>query len=86
MGLSEKMMDIFYNWDKDAFRAAHHPDYIFVREFEMVTLDKHIEIMDRLKRQVYYMEKTWQVIHAVDHVAIICYDEGEETVNNVSLI
>ena len=86
MLLSEKMMDIFSNWDKEAFRAAHHPDYIFVREFEMVTLDEHVEIMDRLKQQGNHMEKRWQVIHADDHVAIIRYDEGEETVSNVSLI
>ena len=56
-GLSEKMTDIFSNWDKEAFRAAHHPDYMFIREFEMVTLDEHVEIMDGLKQQGYHMEK-----------------------------
>ena len=86
MGLSEKMMDIFSNWDKEAFRAAHHPDYMFVREFEMITLDEHVEIMDGLKQQGYDVEKRWQVIHEDDHVGIIRYDEGEETVSNVSLI
>ena len=86
MGLSEKMMDIFSNWDKEAFRAAHHPDQMFVREFEMVTLDAHVEIMDGLKQQDYDVEKRWQVIHEDDHVGIIRYDEGEEIVSNVSPI
>ena len=36
MRLSEKMMDIFSNWDKEAFRAAHNPDYMFIRETELV--------------------------------------------------
>ena len=80
------MTDIFSNWDKEAFRAAHHPGYMFVREFEMVIMEEHVEIMDGLKQQGYDVEKRWQVIHADDHVAIIRYDEGEETVNNVSLI
>ena len=57
MGLSEKMMDIFSNWDKETFRAAYHPDYMFVREFEMVTLDEHVEFMDGLKQQSYDVEK-----------------------------
>ena len=86
MGLSEKMMDIFSNWDKEAFRAAHHPDYMFVREFEMVTLDEHVEFMHGLKQQSYDVEKRWQVIHEDDHVGIIRYDEGEEIVSNVSPI
>ena len=38
MRLSEKMMDIFSNWDKEAFRAAHNPDYMFIRETELVSL------------------------------------------------
>ena len=52
----------------------------------MVIMEEHVEIMDGLKQQGYDVEKRWQVIHADDHVAIIRYDEGEETVNNVSLI
>tara|TARA_B100001093_G_C26592706_1_gene912252 strand:- start:147 stop:458 length:312 start_codon:yes stop_codon:yes gene_type:complete len=86
MRLSDKMMEIFSNWDKEAFRAAHHADYMFVRELEMVTLDEHVEIMDGLKQQGYDVEKRVQVIHEDDHVGIIRYDEGEETVSNVSLV
>ena len=51
------MTDIFSNWDEEAFRAAHHPGYMFVREFEMVTLDEQVEIMDGFKQQGYDVEK-----------------------------
>ena len=40
------MQKIFNAWDKEAFRAAHHQDYMFIREFEMVTLDDHIDTVD----------------------------------------
>ena len=42
MASFERAQKIFNNWDKEAFRAAHHEDYMFIREFEMVTLEDHI--------------------------------------------
>ena len=46
MASFERAQKIFNNWDKEAFRAAHHEDYMFIREFEMVTLEDHIESVD----------------------------------------
>ena len=86
MGLNEKIKDIFINWDKEAFRAAHHPDYMFVREFEMVTLDEHVNIIDQAKRDGYDVEQRWKEIHEEDHVAIIRWKEGSEVITHVSLI
>ena len=48
MSVQAKMQKIFDNWDKEALRAAHHPDYMFIREFEMVTLEDHVDTIDQL--------------------------------------
>ncbi len=46
MRIQAKIQKIFDNWDKEAFRAAHHPVYMFIREFEMVTLEDHVDTID----------------------------------------
>ena len=50
MASFERAQKIFNNWDKEAFRAVHHEDYMFIREFEMVTLEDHVESVDEVMR------------------------------------
>ena len=53
MASFERAQKIFNNWDKEAFRAVHHEDYMFIREFEMVTLEDHVESVDEVMRNGY---------------------------------
>ena len=54
---------IFDNCDKEAFKAANHPDYMLVREFELVALEDHVEIIDGLMQQGSDIHKKWAIIH-----------------------
>tara|TARA_B100001093_G_C26125980_1_gene717032 strand:+ start:315 stop:443 length:129 start_codon:yes stop_codon:yes gene_type:complete len=41
---------------------------MFIREFEMVTLDGHIDIVDEFIRSGYDTHKKWTLIHENDYV------------------
>ena len=42
MSSFERAQNIFNNRENEAFRAVHYDNYMFIREFEMVTLEDHI--------------------------------------------
>ena len=86
MSVQAKMRKIFDNWDKEAFRAAHHPDYMFIREFEMVTLEDHVDTIDQLMQNGYDVHKRWTLIHENDYIDEIRWEEENEIVTHVSLI
>jgi len=48
MTLFQKYVEVFTDWDVDAFRGLHHEDFMFVRETDLLNLDEHIEIIDKL--------------------------------------
>ena len=80
------MQKIFNAWDKEAFRAAHHEDYMFIREFEMVTLDDHIDTVDEFMRSGYDIHKKWTLTHENDYVGKVRWEEGDEIVTRVTLL
>ena len=41
MSFSERSRKIMQNWDKEEFKKIHHPDYMFIRETELVNLDDY---------------------------------------------
>ena len=41
MSYSEKARAIMRNWDKEEFIKIHHPEYMFIRETELVHLDDY---------------------------------------------
>ena len=85
MSLQSLMQGIFDNWDKEAFKAAHHPDYMFIREFEMVTLDDHVETIDGLMQKGYAVHKKWTLIHENDYVSEVRWEEDDEIVTHCIL-
>ncbi len=85
MSLQSLMQGIFDNWDKEAFKAAHHPDYMFIREFEMVTLDDHVETIDGLMQKGYDVHKKWTLIHENDYVSEVRWEENDEIVTHCIL-
>ena len=80
------MQKIFNAWDNEAFRAAHHEDYMFIREFEMVTLDDHIDTVDEFMRSGYDIHKRWMLIHENDYVGEVRWEEGDEIVTHINLL
>lgn len=86
MTVSNRINEIFNNWDKSAFRAMHHLDYMFIREFEMVTVDDHVDAVDQLMQEGYDVHKKWTTIHENDYVSELRWDEGDEVVTHVSLL
>ena len=80
------MQKIFNARDNEAFRAAHHEDYMFIREFEMVTLDDHIDTVDEFMRSGYDIHKRWTLIHENDYVGEVRWEEGDEIVTHVTLL
>lgn len=86
MNFQKRMNEIFNDWDKEAFREMHHPEYMFIRETEMVTLDDHVETIDELKRNGYDIEKRWTTIHENDYVSEVRWEEDDDIVTHVVLL
>ena len=85
MASFERAQKIFNNWEKEAFRAAHHEDYMFIREFEMVTLEDHVESVDEVMRNGYDVHKRWTLMHENEYVEEVRWEEDDEIVTHVSL-
>ena len=51
MSFSQKSRAVMDNWDKEEFKKIHHPDYMFIRETELVTLDDWADRMEKMGRQ-----------------------------------
>ena len=47
MSFSQKSRAVMENWDKEEFKKIHHPDYMFIRETELVTLDDWADRMEK---------------------------------------
>ena len=77
MSVQAKMQKIFDNQDKEAFRAAHHPNYMFIREFEMVTPENHVDTIDQLMQNGYDVHKRWTLIHENDYIDEIRWGRRE---------
>ena len=73
------------DWDKNEFRKLFHEDFMFIREFEMVTLDDHVDTIDGLMKQGYKIHKKWTLIHENDYVSEVCWEENDEVVTHCIL-
>ena len=63
MSFVGRTQKIFNNWENEAFCAVHYDHYMFIREFEMVTLEDHIESVDEDMRNSYDVHKRWTLMH-----------------------
>ena len=57
-----------------------------VEEFEMVTVNDHIETLDQAMKDGYDVHKRWTTIHENDYVSELRWEEGNEVVTHVSLL
>ena len=77
MTLFQKYVEVFTDWDVDAFRGLHHEDFMFVRETDLLNLDEHIEIIDKLvrdgqmnwhKRQSFWYQSWFKLSESLAHL------------------
>ena len=88
MSLSQKYKAVFANWDKEVFRDIHHEDFLFIRETELLTLDDHVENLDKLALTTNFLKNTQngQLIHENEYVFENRWKEKNEMVTVVILI
>ena len=88
MTLSQKYKAVFANWDKEVFRDIHHEDFLFIRETELLTLDAHVENLDKLAQTTNFLKNTRnvQLIHENEYVFENRWKEKNEMFTVVILI
>ena len=90
MSFFEKSGEIMQNWDKNEFRKLFHEDFMFIREFEMVTLEDHINnidifMTDQDRTKMMAERRRTSLIHENRFVTEVRWEEGGEIVTNVFL-
>ena len=90
MSFFEKSGEIMQNWDKNEFRKLFHEDFMFIREFEMVTLEDHINNIDIFmteqdRTKMMAERRRNSLIHENRFVTEVRWEEGGELVTNVFL-
>ena len=88
MSVREKFKAVFQEWDKETFRDIHHEDFMFIRETELLTLDEHVENIDRLVREEDFgrnFNKIANIVHENDYVSEYSWRDGNENVTTVVL-
>ena len=88
MSLSQKYKAVFASWDTEVFRDIHHEDFMFIRETELLTLDDHVENLDKLALTTNFLKNTQngQLIHENEYVLENRWKEKNEMVTVVILI
>ena len=90
MSFFEKSGEIIQDWDKNEFRKLFHEDFMFIREFEMVTLEDHINNIDVFmteqdRTKMMAERRRTSLIHENRFVTEVRWEEGGEIVTNVFL-
>ena len=46
MSFSEKIQTVMLNWNEEEFKKLHDPEFMFIRQTELITLDEWITNME----------------------------------------
>ena len=90
MSFYEKSVDVFLNWDKNIFRNLLHDDFLFLREFELVTVDDYVEMMHRFMLEkgsadIMAARINQSLIHENEDVTELRWEDNGEIVTNLFL-
>ena len=87
MSLHKKSIDVFTNWDIEAFKNLFHEDFFLLRETQLLTLDEHIENIAKLVETTDWLKtaKRQVLIHENEYVYETRWEDGEDIVTNVIL-
>ena len=89
MSVHKQFRNVFANWDKEVFRDIHHEDFLFIRETELLTLDDHVENIDRLVTTTDFAKSQNSnavLIHENEYVSEIRWRDGAEIVTAIVLL
>jgi hypothetical protein len=89
MSVNRQYRNVFANWDKEVFRNIHHEDFLFIRETELLTLDDHVENIDRLVTTTdfaNFQNSSAVLIHENEYVSEVRWRDGEDIVTAVILL
>ena len=87
MSFSEQSRKIMQNWDKEEFKKIHHPDYMFIRETELLTRDEHVDNIDRLVREKdFFNTFKIQLVHENEFISEGRWEDNGEIVTRVFLM
>jgi len=89
MSVNKQFRSVFSNWDKEVFRNIHHEDFLFIRETELLTLDDHVENIDRLVTTTDFAKvqnSNAVLIHENEYVSEVRWRDGEDIVTAVVLL
>jgi len=62
MSFIQKSRAVMDNWNKEEFKKIHHPDYMFIRETELVTLDDWADKMEKWVVSGDFLKATKEVV------------------------
>ena len=90
MSFFEKAGDVLADWNKEEFRKLFHEDFLFIRETELVTLDDHMNNLDKFmskpENAKELIERRRNALVQENHfVTEVRWKENGEIVTNVFL-
>ena len=87
MTLFQQYVEVFTDSDVDAFRGLHHEDFMFVRETDLLNLDEHIEIIDKLVSDGQMnWHKVAKLVHEDEYMFAARWEQEGDIATNVHLL
>jgi hypothetical protein len=90
MSFIQKSRAVMDNWNKEEFKKIHHPDYMFIRETELVTLDDWADKMEKWVVSGDFLKDTkdrrkTSLVHENEHVSELRWEEDGDLITLVVL-
>jgi len=90
MSFSEKIQAVMLNWNEEEFKKLHDPEFMFIRETELITMDGWIANMEEFSSSGAYAKRVnrnrrTSLVHENRHVTEWRWEEGDELVTHVCM-
>ena len=90
MSFSETIQAVTLNWHDEEFKKLHDPEFMFIRETELMTMDDWIANMKEFSSSGDYAKRLSQgrrtsLVHENRHVTEWRWEEGDELVTHVCM-
>ena len=90
MSFSEKIQAVMVNWNEEEFKKFHDPEFMFMRQTELFTLDEWITNMEKYAMSGAYAKNMKErrrtaLVLENRHVTECRWEEGNELVTHVCM-
>ena len=90
MSFSEKIHAVMENWNEEEFKKLHDPEFMFIRQTELITLDEWTTNMEEYAMSGAYAKNVKErrrtsLVHENRHVTEWRWEEGSELVTHVCM-